>query len=98
VVAKVRKRLSVSKQAVQKFHMEKFNIRKLNDMEVRKECQVEISNRFTAVEYFDDDHDVGINRALKRITGSMKASAKESLGYCELKQHKYGLMKTAQNY
>jgi len=36
VVAKVRERLAVSKQAVQKFDVERFNLRKLNELEVRE--------------------------------------------------------------
>jgi len=35
VVAKVRERLAVSKQAAQKFYVEKFNIKKLNELEIR---------------------------------------------------------------
>jgi hypothetical protein len=34
------------------------------------------------------DHDVDINRAWKTILENIKISDKESLGYCELKQHK----------
>jgi len=37
VVAKYRKRLALSKQASQKFDMERFNLRKLNELEARKE-------------------------------------------------------------
>jgi hypothetical protein len=40
VVAKVRKRLAVSKQAAQKFDVERFNLRKLNELEVRKQYQI----------------------------------------------------------
>ena len=36
VVAKVRERLVISKQAAQKFYGEIFNIRNLNELEVRK--------------------------------------------------------------
>jgi len=36
VVAKVRERLAESKQATQKFDGERFNIRKLNEAEVKK--------------------------------------------------------------
>jgi len=36
VVAKVRERLAVSKQAEQKFDGERFNLRKLNELEVKK--------------------------------------------------------------
>jgi hypothetical protein len=38
--------LTVSKQAAQKFDGERFNIRKLNELEGRKEYQIEITNRF----------------------------------------------------
>jgi len=37
VVAEVRERLAVSKQAAQKFDRERLNLRKLNKLEVRKE-------------------------------------------------------------
>ena len=42
MVAKVRERLAVSKQAAQKFDGERFNLRKLNDLEVRKQRQMEV--------------------------------------------------------
>ena len=48
VVAKLRERLAVSKQAVQKFDRERFNLRKLNESEVK--YQIEITNRFAALE------------------------------------------------
>jgi hypothetical protein len=41
VVAKVRERLAASKQATQKFNGERFNLRKLNELEVRKQHQIE---------------------------------------------------------
>jgi len=50
VVAKVRERLAVSKQAAQSFDGERFNLRKLNELEVRKQYQIEITNRFAALE------------------------------------------------
>ena len=37
VVAKVRERLAVGKQAAQKFDGQRFNLRKLNELEVRKQ-------------------------------------------------------------
>ena len=49
VVAGVRERLAVSKQAAQKFDCERLNLRKLNELEVRKEYQIEITNRFGAL-------------------------------------------------
>jgi hypothetical protein len=36
VVEKVRRRLSVSKQAVQTFDLERFNSKELNDMEAKE--------------------------------------------------------------
>ena len=50
VVAKVRERLAVRKQAAQKFDGGRFNLRKLNDLEIRKQYQTEITNRFAALE------------------------------------------------
>jgi hypothetical protein len=41
-VAKVRKRLTVSKQAAQKFDMERFNLRKLNELQGKKQYQIKI--------------------------------------------------------
>jgi hypothetical protein len=36
----------LSKQEAQKFDGERFNLRKLNELEVRKQYQIEITNRF----------------------------------------------------
>jgi hypothetical protein len=60
VVAKVREKLSVHKQAAQKFYVVRFNLRKLKELEVRKQYQIEISNRFAALENCDCED---INRA-----------------------------------
>jgi hypothetical protein len=43
----------------------RFNLRKLNGLEVRKQYQIEISNRFAALENFSDSGD--INRAWENI-------------------------------
>ena len=61
MVAKARERLAVSKQAAQKLHGERFNLRKLKDWEVKKQYQIEITNRFSALGNVSDDGD--INRA-----------------------------------
>jgi len=65
VVAKVSERLAVSKQAAQKFDVERLHIRKLNVLEVRKQYQIEITNRFAALENLSDDK--YINRAWENI-------------------------------
>jgi hypothetical protein len=60
VVAKVRERLAVSKQAAQKFDGERFNLRKLKEQEVKEKYQVEITNRFAALENLSDDEDINM--------------------------------------
>ena len=91
MVAKVMEELTVRKQAGQKFDVEWFNLRELNELEVREEYQIEISKRFAALENLNDGED--INRFSENIKENVKTSAKESLGLYELKQHKYGLMR-----
>ena len=86
VAAKVRERLTLSKQAAQTFDGERFNLRKLNELEVRKQYQIEITNRFAALENLNNDKD--IYRGWDNIKENIKTSAKESLGLQELKQHK----------
>jgi hypothetical protein len=50
VVAKVREKLAVSKQSAQTFDGEILNLRKLKGLEVRKQYQIESTNRFAALE------------------------------------------------
>jgi hypothetical protein len=50
LIANVRERLGVSKQAAQKLDGEGFNLRNLNELEVSKQYQIEITNRFAALE------------------------------------------------
>jgi hypothetical protein len=73
VVAKVRERLAVRKQAAQKFDRGGFKLRKLNDLEVRKQYQIEITNRFAALENVIEDED--LNRAWESIKENTKTSA-----------------------
>ena len=81
MVAKVREMLAVSRLSAQAFVVERFNLRLLNELEVRKQCQIKITNRFAAFENLNESKD--INR-----TWDIKTSTKESLGLYELKQHK----------
>ena len=87
-MAKVRERLAVRKQAAQKSDGGRFNLRKLNDLDVRKQYQIEITNRFEALENVSEDEN--INRGWESIKENIKTSATESL--CtrmhEMKQHK----------
>jgi len=74
MIAKVRERLAVGKQAAQRFDRQKFNLRKLNEPEVREEYQIEITNRFSALENVNDDEDV--NRTWENIKENIQTSAK----------------------
>ena len=71
---------------------ERFYLRKLNELEVRKKYQIEITNRFAVLENLNDDEDV--NTTWENIKENIQTSAKESLGLHELKQKKPGLMKS----
>ena len=55
-------------------------------LEVRKQYQIEITNRFAALEKVSGDKN--INRAWESIKENIKTSATESLGMHEMKQHK----------
>jgi hypothetical protein len=57
VVAKLRERILVSKRARQKFYLKRFDLKKIDNIEVREKYQVEISNRFAALENLDDSLD-----------------------------------------
>jgi len=48
VALKVREGLAVSKQAAQTFDVERFNLRKLDGLEIRKQYQIGITNRYAA--------------------------------------------------
>jgi hypothetical protein len=76
----------VNKQRSQRFHTERFNLKKINEVEGKEQYHVEVSNRFVALE--DLDAEVGINSAWETIGENITMSAKESLGYFELKKHK----------
>ena len=65
VMAKVRERLAVGKQTAQRFVRQRFNLRKLNEPEVREQYQIEITIRFAALENLNDDKD--INRTWENI-------------------------------
>ena len=65
---------------------ERFNLGKLNELEGKEIYQIEITNRFSALENLDVDEDV--NRAWENIKENIKTSAKESLGLHDGKQHK----------
>jgi len=86
VIAKVREILAVGKKAAQSFDRQRFNLRKLNEQEVREKYQIEIINKFAALQNAKDDGD--INRTWEYIKEIMRMSAEENLGLHELNQNK----------
>jgi hypothetical protein len=44
VVAKVRERLAVRKETTQKYNMDRFNLKKLDEVHGKKQYLIEISN------------------------------------------------------
>jgi hypothetical protein len=85
-VAKVRERLARSKQTRHTVHMERLNPKKLNEVESKEQFLIETSNRLAYLENLDTE--ANINNYWETIRENIKISAKESLGYYELKQHK----------
>jgi hypothetical protein len=71
VVAKVMERLAVSKQVAQKLM---WNLRKLNELDVRRQYQITISNNFAALGNLNVSE--GINMAWENTTENIEASAK----------------------
>jgi lipopolysaccharide export system protein LptC len=74
VVAKVRERLAVSKRAPQKIDTERFNVKKLNQRDVKEQCQVTIRHKTAALENLEDSGD--INRAWDNIRENVKIWSK----------------------
>ena len=68
--------LALSKQAAQKLDGERFNLRKLNELEVIKQYQIKISKMFAALENLSYSKD--ISRAWENIKENIKTSVKES--------------------
>jgi hypothetical protein len=80
-VANVRETLAVNKRMVKKMDVERFNLKQLNEEEVKEQYQIKIKNKFAALENLDDNGD--INRAWETIRENIRISAKESIGLCE---------------
>jgi hypothetical protein len=61
--------------------MERFNVKNLNEGDVKEQCQVTIRNKFAPLGNLQNNGE--INRARDNIRENIKISAQESLGYCE---------------
>jgi hypothetical protein len=66
--------------------VERFNLRKLSELEVRKHRQIKISNRFAALEDLNVSKD--ISWIWENIKYNIKTSPKESLVLYEPKHYK----------
>jgi hypothetical protein len=69
--------LSVSKEEAQKFHVERFKLTKLTNIDVRKQYQFKIYNRSADLEKSDDRRD--INGAWENVEEHTKFSATEGV-------------------
>jgi hypothetical protein len=67
VVAKVRKRLPVSKQTTHRLHTERFNLKKLNELQGKEKYRVEISTSFAASESLDTEMDKNFSQKESRL-------------------------------
>jgi hypothetical protein len=54
--------------------MERFNLKKLSELDVRKKYQIKIANRITALENLSDSED--INRAWENIKENIRTLKK----------------------
>jgi hypothetical protein len=84
VVAKVKERLAVCKQAAQKRDMERFNLKKLNKGNVTEQYHVTIRNKFAALENLEDNGEIKGKISEK----TSKFHPKRALGYYESKHCK----------
>jgi hypothetical protein len=85
-VTELRERISVSKRVRQKFDLERFDLRKLDDIEFKEKFQLAISNRFVALESLVESFD--INNSWESIRENIKTTVKGNLEYQMLKHNK----------
>jgi hypothetical protein len=76
VLAKVRERLTMNKQISLRFHMERFNVKKFNEVDYKEQYRVEVSNRYAALE--DLDAEVEINSASSTLQTEVTRSSETS--------------------
>jgi hypothetical protein len=66
--------------------MERFGLKKLNELEEVEQHRVEVSSRFATLK--DLDAESNVESAWETVRENIKMSTKESQGYYELKKHK----------
>jgi hypothetical protein len=78
--------LAVNKLNEHRFHMGRFNLKKLNNVESKEKYCIEVSNRFSPLE--DLETEVEINSAWETVKEDINISAREGHGYYEMKKDK----------
>jgi hypothetical protein len=86
LLAKSRKRLAVSMRAAQKIDNERFNVKMLNEGDVKEQYQVTIRNKFAALENSEESGE--FNGVWDTIRNNFIISAEVCLGYYETKHLK----------
>jgi hypothetical protein len=74
-VAKLRETISVSKRARQKFYLERFGLRNIDEVEVKEKYQLETSKRFVALE--NTNESLNINSAWEILEETSRPQQKE---------------------
>jgi hypothetical protein len=74
----------VGKQVAEMFDLERINLKKLSELEVRKQYQIDTSNSFTALWNLNDIE--SITRPCKIVEENIRFPSKESVGLHEQKQ------------
>jgi hypothetical protein len=73
---------------------DRHNLNKLVDNETRKEYQIDVANRFSALESLDIS---SVDDTWVKIRDSIKASAKEKVGVLETNRNKPWFDRNVQN-
>jgi hypothetical protein len=58
IVATDGEKLAVNRQRSHRFHMQMFNIKKLNEVQVKEKCHAETLKRFAALEDMDTEMEI----------------------------------------
>ena len=81
-IARLRERFSVVKRVDQTVDIDKFNVRKLKDEEIKLQYQVQISNWFDALRTNEDAGEVEINDTWENIRDNIKVAAEVNICHC----------------
>jgi hypothetical protein len=76
MVAKFRESLAMSEQTTHRFHVESFNLEKLNKAECKEQYRHQVSKWFAALENLETEMDV--NKAWETISENINFCQRES--------------------